>query len=222
VRELEAAHAISPTSAFTNAYLGVLRAETGRVEDGRELLQIAHELDPMLSFPVLQLAWIAAVSDDWTTYERHLATMRRTQTASLWLPKLELRVACWKGDHAALERALAEIAAFPNSDSRTTELLAAVLMSEGELDERLRQIVAHVDTLGNLRYRAYILQIFTEATCYLGHPERALPLLREALDAYLLDLFWLERCPTLAALRTLPSYAALHAELRHRARSIWR
>jgi eukaryotic-like serine/threonine-protein kinase len=222
VRELEAAYAISPTSPFTNAYLGILRVETGWVDDGRELLEIAHELNPMLPIVVIELARIAALLDDWTTYERHLATLRRSQTASLWLPKLELRVACWKGDRAAVERALEALAVFPNSDKRTAELLTRLLRRELEVDEGLAQILEHVDTLGNLRYRSFILQYFTEATCYLGYPDRALGLIREALDAYLLDLFWLERCPVLAAVRALPGFAELHAQLRDRARSIWR
>ena len=67
------------------------------------------------------------------------------------------------------------------------------------------------------RRRSFFYQLDAEFSAYLGERERALASIGRSVEAGMLDLVWLERCPLLASLRDDPRYAAAHAELGRRA-----
>ena len=56
-----------------------------------------------------------------------------------------------------------------------------------------------------------------EMACHFGHADAAMAAIADAIDAGLLDLGWLERCPTLASVRGRADFAAMRARVEERA-----
>lgn len=75
-------------------------------------------------------------------------------------------------------------------------------------DAVLDEMVAHVAAIANVRLRRLWLQVITELHLIGDGRESALVALEESVDAGLLDLSWLRRCPLLDPLREDPRFIA--------------
>ncbi|MBL9003201.1 MAG: protein kinase [Myxococcales bacterium] len=72
------------------------------------------------------------------------------------------------------------------------------------------------------RARMFSHQLLTEFHCILREYEPALSQLSAGAEAGLIDLMWLERCPLLSPLRTMPGYEKSHEQIRKRALDVQR
>jgi hypothetical protein len=85
-----------------------------------------------------------------------------------------------------------------------------------DLAEVATIVTATKQHFSNERFRSSIDQLFVEMLAYVGETDRALAVLDEAAAGVLVDIHWLERCNTLAAIRDDPRFARAAALVRAR------
>jgi eukaryotic-like serine/threonine-protein kinase len=73
---------------------------------------------------------------------------------------------------------------------------------------------------GSPRNTAFVTQITVEIASAFGHIETALDLLDESLRRGLFDVGWMDRCPSLGAIRTEPRFVEARVEVAARAKRI--
>jgi serine/threonine-protein kinase len=217
IRALE----IAPAHAEAQRYLGELQCEAGRLDEGRRRLRLALQLDPSRRDIYLPLARLEALEGNWQAADELLAKAYDDDrdASDIGVLMTRMRLASWRDDGEALA-ATRKLA----SKSRDPSMYVVVELADYLLGGDAPQLDASGagDSRLRLRLEALLHQIYGEAHAARGDQERALTHLEAAADGALFDLFWLERCPLLDALRSSPRYEAVRAKVEARAASIWR
>jgi serine/threonine-protein kinase len=209
---LRRALVLSPGMAETYALLGRVLLETGPVEDGLRALHHALALDPTLHERLyVELARAHAMLGQWDETEKVIRSHPPSRRS--WI--LRARLCSWRSDQAAARQMMQD----PDMQSgRHPEVMLMLRLICRELTEADRATFGEFfrRLSGSARTRIFSFQIRTETECAMQNFENAEQMLKSAVEAGLMDLMWMEHCQLLEPLRRLPSYPALHAQVRER------
>jgi hypothetical protein len=96
-------------------------------------------------------------------------------------------------------------------------LLCTVLAERALPAEEARILETAAAESEGSRLQPLLYQVLAEARSFVGDVPRALDAVARAVDAHLLDIVWMDRCPALAAARAEPRFAPLRASVAERA-----
>ncbi len=219
-RSLSRALSIAPTSASAHEFLGFLQCEAGRPEEGIRHLELAAELDPTLKLGLVTAARHYALIGDRAKSEEYLDRVKATAlNTDVGLVAMEARFATWRRDLPSVERCRDAIRRSPEQFGFMSLMLDAYL---GERDAAEIEAMSPGAAHGfSPRFTTLADQLIAELLASRGRIEGAMTALNRAADNCLVDLEWLERCPSLEPLRTHPDYLDVHRRVRARADEIW-
>lgn len=208
----------APTFADAQEYLGQLELEAGLFDEGRERIELALALDPRSPLAAA-VRWRHVVFEGKTDPGPAWADLvRRTGSSG---PSLRL----WQTREALWSRRLAEVPRFvePRDASTASKLVTIASYVVGgrpkpDIDAAVEQLLAETRVP---RFAALLHQMTAEAWLALERSDAALAHICAAAEHALIDVEWLERCPSLRSLATDPGFAELSRAVRDRARAIW-
>ncbi|MFE8595715.1 protein kinase domain-containing protein [Archangium violaceum] len=221
VTSLRTALDIAPCHAPTLQYLGSLQCEAGRADEGLVRLRLAYELSPTLVSTLFELARCSALRGQMEDYrwavDRLIASpMHRTAAESL-----RVRVAGWTRDVEELRRSKAEAATDSDFISTMVGRYASAVLGEVDALELLPMFEEALARTNSPRFATLLCQLTTEVMGLCGQPEVGLKYFRRAVETALIDLEWIDRCPALEPLRSLPGFAEGRRQVRARVEAIW-
>jgi len=207
----------APQSAESHEQLGRMLLEAGFLAQGRARLEEALAIAPSTHQPLWDLERARVLEGEWTGHAERVAELIRFPANFL---VGRARFAWWRGawdDLAALRTIVGDSTLLPDF---IAPLIDVVL--ERKWGDRKDPLIAFAmnDSPRNLRRRAFCAQLLAEVAAILSDHEVCLAMLERAVSQGLFDLHWLVRAPTLAAVRELPAYVAIHARVRRRADAI--
>ncbi|MCY1075008.1 serine/threonine-protein kinase [Archangium lansingense] len=221
VSSLRTALDIAPCHAPTLQYLGSLQCEAGRADEGLVRLRLAYDLSPTLVTALFELARCSALrgkmDDYWWAVERLSASPSHRAAAE----SLRVRVAGWTRNTEELRRSKAETAADLDFIAVITGRYAAAALGEVSALELIPMFEESLSRTNSPRFVSLMCQISAEILGLCGHAEQAMGYFRRAVETALIDLEWIDRCPALVPLRTLPGFAEGRRQVRSRVEAIW-
>ena len=221
VMALRTALDIAPSHAPTLQYLGSLQCEAGRADEGLVRLRLAYELSPDAGDGAVRAGPLqrAARQDGGLPVGAGAAARvapHRTVAESLRAP-------CRRVDPG--HRGAAAVHGRRRRGSRLHLRHDGPLCRRGagrgecaRADSHVREALSRTNSP---RFASLMCQIATEILGLCGHAEQALGYFRRAAETALIDLEWIERCPALAPLRTLPGFVEGRRQVRARVEAIW-
>jgi tetratricopeptide (TPR) repeat protein/TolB-like protein len=221
-RALEEAIARSPGHAEAHAALGIILCDTGRVEEAMRRFDTALALDPLLAHGWMERARVRAMLGDRAGAEEDLA---RAEEVSPGATKMVLvRAVVWWRDRA---RAAELVEQFERAPSGAAWERAAPFLRAYARGERLPLIAMDLEKMAGdssfaPRNASRIIEVATELLAEVGDRDYALKWLERIEDLPFVDVFWLDRCPNLAALREDPIFARVRARVAANAADVWR
>jgi serine/threonine-protein kinase len=217
-RALEAA----PSLAAAHDLAGRILVEVGVLGEGVSHLERASWLDPSAKATVVDLARGLLFQGAAARFEALLRSLKDDPAMISILAYTRLTM--WKG-----ERVHDAVACPPAGNALALFSLESMwrILDTGEVSAddaaRLDEIIAGAPP--GSRPRRLFLQLKVEQLCFAGRVDDADRALPDVVDAGLLDLAWMDRCPLLAPLRPLPAFAGLRARVADRAAPViqaWR
>ena len=142
--------------------------------------------------------------------------MHRTAAESL-----RVRVAGWTRDVEDLRRSKAEAATDSDFISTMVGRYASAVLGEVDVLELLPMFEEALARTNSPRFATLLCQLITEVMGLCGQPEVGLKYFRRAVETALIDLEWIDRCPALEPLRSLPGFAEGRRQVRARVEAIW-
>ncbi|MDY7228010.1 protein kinase domain-containing protein [Hyalangium rubrum] len=218
---LRSALASAPTYAAALQYLGSLQCEAGRADEGLPRLQLAYELDPGMASALYEIARCSALRGKREEYQK---TVERLMTYPfLRMPTLllRMRVAAWFRDVEELQRCGAALQDEPQNMTLNASMFVAAALEEESPDRAVEQFDRVLQGRVSPRFVSMMCQLATEILCLSGQAERAMGYFQRAADTALIDLEWIDRCPALVPLRTLPGFTEARFKVRTRVEAIW-
>lgn len=221
VKSLRQALDLAPTYAPALQYLGSMQCEAGRADEGLVRLRLAYELSSTNVAGLFEYARCSALRGKREDSQWAMERLGASPNHRLQALFLRVRIAAWMGDHEELRRCLGVLV-------DETEFIATVVSNYargvlGEVDVLALEPMfqAWLDKASSPRFVSMLCQIETELLCLTGHAERALVYFQRAADTALIDLEWIDRCPALKPLRTLPGFSEERRKVRARVETIW-
>ncbi len=219
-RRLATALEIAPTYPDAHEYLGTLQVESGRVREGLQHIALAMQLDPTLFVGRIAIARHKAVTGDIEGFERDLAALRSdVPSRGIQLSLLETRVAAWAGDLDRVRRVTAQFERATGPTVGNVRMLGRIY--RGEADGKALEADWDPREDDNPRFMAVLWQMMCEAAALHGRLDEAIGHLQRADASNLVDLEWLERCPTLAPLREREEFRVVADAVGRRAQAVW-
>ena len=210
----------APQLAEAHEYMGRMLLEANYIELAQVRLDEAIAIAPHLMSPRWELARAHALTGRWQDYDRVVEELGASSSSRIVALG---RFAMWRGDPVMVARARPLIAA---ADGALAPMLLPRLF-EIYLDpaqwRRYRDEVlatALDPRPQNCRRKAFLAQLAAEAASHVGDVEVAVRCIHHAVDNGLFDLAWLERCPLIAPVASLPELAGAAAKVRGRAEAI--
>ncbi|WP_240359328.1 protein kinase domain-containing protein [Pyxidicoccus trucidator] len=218
---LRAALDVAPAFAPAMQQLGNLQCEAGRAAEGLERLRLAYALEPGLVISLVDVARCSALRGDHDTYRWCLERLEAQPRLALVTLTLRMRVAAWSGDLDELRRCRERLRDELDPVANHAASYCSVVLGETDVDHAVESL----DTLLSLRlsprFASLLCQLAAEQLCLRGATEHSLRYLQRAADASLIDLEWMDRCPALTPLRTLPGFPEARRKVRARVEAIW-
>lgn len=219
--ELRRALAATPDAVEALDWMGRLLIEVGALERGLAYLDRAHELDPSLIVSKLTATLGRALAGDW---ERVMQDFFRVppdpfDRAMYWIYRA--RAALWRDETALL---LPDLGDLPPSAAGSIMAMFHIVGArriEGPARGLLEQMLPTTPSPTVAPRRAVLnAELRVELLAHAGLVDEALAALRDADAAGLADIVWLERCPTLASVRTHADVQRIHRNVTARASRI--
>ncbi|MFP2903779.1 serine/threonine protein kinase, partial [Pyxidicoccus sp. 3LFB2] len=218
---LRAALDMAPAFAPAMQVLGNLQCEAGRAAEGLERLRLAYALEPALVISLVDIARCSALRGEHDAYRECLARLEAQPLLLLATLTVRMRVAAWNQDFEELRRCQALLR--DELDPVAVHAASYCAVALGELD--VEQAVPAMDALLarrlSPRFASLLCQLAAEQLCLRGETGHALRYLQRAADTSLIDLEWLDRCPALTPLRTLPGFSEARRKVRTRVEAVW-
>jgi eukaryotic-like serine/threonine-protein kinase len=218
---LRTAISIAPTMPEGHALLGMLQLESGSAKEGLERLELALELEPTLSLAQFEKARWNGLYGDIAVFDALMEAWAEDPTKDTSRMQLTVRVGAYRHDEARIRKGMS---ALDDSATLTAPFVVSyaqvMLGVRGAIDE-IGGPLAQLSSSVSLRYRALLHQMNAEALGRIGEVERSLHHIRAAVDASLLDIEWMDRCPLLEPARSHPEFAGLRRIVRSRGEAVW-
>jgi serine/threonine-protein kinase len=206
--ELSRGLVLAPMHADLHSFVALLEMEVGRTAQARERLKHALRLEPGQTRALIQLARLDALDGDFDAADRSIAELTRLH-GEHWTPLVVLRArdALWRGNLELLRHLRAHASPGQSAQSHLGVFLRYVVgdLSAATVEPLIKNVIAVPDR--SPRLVTMVLQLMCEAHCVRGDLELATARLWSAADSALLDIDWLDRCPTLAPIRASADFA---------------
>ncbi|MBL9104769.1 MAG: protein kinase [Myxococcales bacterium] len=222
VQALGQALEIAPTYAHAQQYLAHLQCEAGQTREGCERARTAFALDPSLRVALMDVARVHALHGEREQAEQLLRDIERNAPFRGPIVQSRARIAAYYGDVEAV-REIAETL----EDEASGGMLASIavfcrgLAGDGSSAEVVAYIERLVQDARNPRFLAMAFQFATEIHAARGETKAALEWFLRATDGAMIDLEWIDRCPLLKDLRSLPGFAEGRRKVRRRVQAMW-
>jgi serine/threonine-protein kinase len=216
VSALRTALVHAPGLAHAQDLLGRILLEAGELEEAGARLRMALSIDPSTLAPRWDLIRMHALLGEWSKVDALLEIPAEGLINRVTKFIYQARFAVWRGvEDPALEDPPKLGPEFgPLSEPEEFRQMVRTR----ELSERYRDTFEKsVAAILGSRRRAVFFQINAEIFAYVFEIDRALASVKEAMDAGLLDILWMDRCPVLEAVRKDSRFAPLRAEVEARA-----
>ena len=222
VQALVKALEIAPTYPHANQYLAQLQCEAGNTREGVERALLAIDLEPRLLIGLFDVARVYALKGEFDRFEELIRRVESDDRYRNTTTQIRMRVAGWYGD---LDR-IRDILDATREDAQVGFARFAVgyakcvigEFSKEEMDTYVRELLANA---ASPRLLALLCQMACEAYCARGYPEDAMTYFQRAAESVLIDMEWVERCPSLKAMRALPGFAEARRKVRARVQAMW-
>jgi len=222
VKALVRALEIAPTYAHAHQYLAQLQCEAGNIKEGLERAKLAHDLEPSLVMSLFDIARLHALHGNREESERVLAMVDRNSRMRSAMIQFRLRVAAWFGDLETV-RDIADDLRGEDADGFSRYVISYARSLAGDFSkEELDTITSDlIKAAPSPRFYTLMCQTAVEIYAARGYPEDALRYFQEAADRVLIDIEWIDRCPLLKSIRSLPGYAEARRKVRQRVQAMW-
>ena len=211
----------TPTYAPALQLLGNLQCEAGRADEGMERLKLAYALEPGLVVALFEVGRCSALRGDLDGYRGCLARLEAQPRLALATLTLRMRVAAWKGDLDEVRRCRTQLGDELDPVAAHAASYCSVVLGELDPDTAMVQLDALLSRRLSPRFASMLCQLAVEQFGLRGGTEASLRYLQRAADVALIDLEWMDRCPALAPLRTLPGFTDARRKVRARVEAIW-
>jgi serine/threonine-protein kinase len=220
VRDLKTAVAKGPGLAEAHWLLGRILSEVGYTDEGVRRLDLARMLDPSLHLARRDLARTRALLGDWAGCDALInESTDPANEIGFWSDRARMTI--WRGDRELAKKYLHDLP-IPSERSgfiRMALSVAAFPEDASIFDSPLtRDILA--PTRGTVRRQSFFQQLEAEIMAYRGEAQKAMDALSRSVDAGLIDLLWLKRCPVFDRMRNYMPFVAQLARVEERANNI--
>jgi serine/threonine-protein kinase len=221
VMALRSALDAAPMYAPALQYLGSLQCEAGRADEGLVKLRLAYELEPTLGISLYELARCSALRGRKEEYRQAIEKLMGYPFLRQPTLLMRMRVAAWWKDYEEMVFARDELKREPNLMMMNQDHYVATVMGKHDVFQALQPFDTLLAGKTSSRFGTLLCQLSTELLCLTGHPEKAMAYFQRAVDTALIDLEWMDRCPALEPLRTLPGFAEGRLTVRTRVEALW-
>ncbi|MEO6575546.1 MAG: protein kinase, partial [Polyangiaceae bacterium] len=201
--------------------VGRVLIEVARPAEGVAHLKKAAELDPLVSNFGGEYARMHALLGDWTTSDALLVDIpeEASRLNFYWLTRV--RLAIWRRDKVYAAQLLEKILERPFTAQPIAASICHLIIQGEALPGVQRAILMGARASGRAtRRRSFFCQVAAELAAYLGAEDEALSAMEDGVDAKLIDIFWLDRCPLFDDLRSHPRFLAVRKTVDARANEI--
>jgi serine/threonine-protein kinase len=223
-RAVRSALRAGPSLAGAHELAGRILLEVGLLTEGVAHLERAHWLDPSVKATITDLVRGHHLLGEGARVDTHLRAIEGDPAPDLLSLLGYARTRLWKGERwsgpVARPREGHSIAFF-SLDS----ILRVLDTGTFEDEDTARHDAMIAAAPPGSRPRRLFLQLKIEQLAFAGRVDEADQALPDAIDAGLLDVAWMDRCPLLAPLRERPAFAALRERVAMRAAPVaqaWR
>ena len=222
IKALARALEIAPTYAHAHQYLAQLQCEAGNSKEGLERAKLAHDLEPSLVMSLFDIARLHALHGQREESERVLAMVDRNSRMRSAMIQFRLRVAGWFGDIQTVRDIVDDLLG-DDVDGFGRYVISYARALAGDFGKEELDVLTSDLTQNAPSPRFYTLMCQTAVEIYAsqGYPEDALRYFQQAADRVLIDIEWIDRCPSLASIRGLPGYADARRKVRQRVQAMW-
>jgi eukaryotic-like serine/threonine-protein kinase len=222
VRALQETIARAPLHAEAHLNLGKCLIETGYVEEGLKRLDVAQRLDPNLLLTWFELARTHALLGDRAAAMRALDHAARLggEAASAF-PRLRLII--WWRDQAMAAETARILEASKSGATWERALPMTLALAKGEYwpgAEPLFEKLAH-DARGAPKHKSFMYELAAEYFGSFGYNDKCLDAVEKAAELAMIDVFWMDKCPSLDAVRNDPRFDRARATVAARAAAVW-
>jgi serine/threonine-protein kinase len=220
VRELKLALAKGPGIAESHALMGRILCEAGHAEDGIRHLEVALTLDPGVDLARRDLARaydLLGYADKSNRVLEGMTTMLDDAGRTVHMARSLL----WHNDRARAQDALSKMLDTTGRFALTHRILTLIATGDREAffkDFDSREAMQRATGTG--RRSMFFAQVTAEIAAFVRDETMALQYVSLAVDAGLIDLLWMDRCPLFGWMRHSVSWRSLRARVEERARAI--
>jgi serine/threonine-protein kinase len=212
------ATALAPGLAEAHALVGRILVEVGPVAEGIERCQLALALDPYLRTVRVDLARAHALLGEWDLAEAALRDLVEAEGEPAQFARA--RGLLWRRDADGARQALQKL----EGNGFQVMVAGAILSYVAGIGPPPHHHSEHYSALaggyGSRRRRAYFLQIAAELHAFEGDTDGTLTVMHDAVDAGLVDINWVDRCPLLEPMRNHDRFTALRTIVASRAAQV--
>ena len=169
----------------------------------------------------MDVARCSALRGDHDTYRWCLERLEAQPRLALVTLTLRMRVAAWSGDLDELRRCRERLRDELDPVANHAASYCSVVLGEVDVGHAVEALDTFLSLRLSPRFASLLCQLAAEQLCLRGDTEHSLRYLQRAADASLIDLEWMDRCPALTPLRTLPGFPEARRKVRARVEAIW-
>ena len=222
VRAFVLALEFAPFSAQAHEYLAQLQCEAGNIEEGVARARLTAALDPTMLIALNHVARVHALRGDREAWARTLAPLAAQPHFQFIGLVIEARVSGWFGDTERLRDILRRVDSLAlGGRARAVVLIARAFLREYTRDELLAGSELLLANSPSPRLYTTTCQISCEACAANDLLDEALGYLERAAASRLIDLDWLDHCPSLAPLRQHPRFLKVRRDITARCETMW-
>jgi TolB-like protein/predicted Ser/Thr protein kinase len=210
----------NPKSADALELAGRMLLECGPITEGIKRLELALELEPNVVTVNLEIARVQALAGDRAASDAFFGDEPANPGLSniYWLNRI--RVALWLNDTERAHGWRTMMEARPGTFPGILMMLRAIT---GDFPTAVElQTILDIASSGTslLRRRALYAQLVCEFSAVFGQRETALNALETADAGHFFDATWIERCPSLASIRSEPRFIGVRSRVLVRAAEV--
>lgn len=211
---------ITPTLALAHSYLAMVQADAGPMDDAERRFRLASELDPThlptASMGLARIAFFRGREDEFRAHADNSASVGEGRPREL----IYMRAGLWSRDPHWFEGR--DVDSHQGGTPVEQMVRAVFEYAKGALpvDAAVNVFEPVVAGIDNIRFRSLMRQVLVEAHCFRGEIDQAIRTLTALDQDRIVDVVWLDHCPSFEAIRQDPRFAALHRSIASRAAEV--